>query len=193
MPDVDLDALDELLADATPGPWERCDGGDACGDGIYGDERCGAHGRRNPLLSMFWKHGGDEVWPPADAPDPYRNPNFTDPELIVALRNTAGDLLAELRRLRAENEHLAGALERATIGQQDPVALRLGTRPVDTGPQPAPDLPEMRRLMDARRATGCVAASVWLHDLQWILDRLAQLSADAHPATHLDSEELDHG
>lgn len=85
-----------------------------------------------------------------------------------------------LANLYAHTEHLAGALERATVGQQDPVALRLGTRPVDTGPQPAPDLPEMRRLMDARREAGCVAASVWLHDLQWILDRLAQLSADAH-------------
>lgn len=86
----------------------------------------------------------------------------------------------EIDRLRTENEHLAGALERATVGQLDPVSLRLGHRPVDTGPQPPPDLQQMRRLMDTRRETGCVAASVWLHDLQWILDRLAQLSADAH-------------
>ena len=114
-------------------------------------------------------------------------------EVVLPDGSTIAQVLDDVDRLRSHTEHLAGALERATVGQQDPVALRLGTRPVDTGPQPAPDLPEMRRLMDARREAGCVAASVWLHDLQWILDRLAQLSADTHTATHLDSGELDHG
>ena len=83
------------------------------------------------------------------------------------------DLCAELVRLRAENKHLAGALERATVGQTDPVSLRLGIPPADTAGQPPPDLDEMRRLVKARAEHGCVAASVWLHDLQWILDALA--------------------
>lgn len=77
---------------------------------------------------------------------------------------------AEIRRLRALNQHLAGALERATTGQVDPVSLRLGLAPIDTGDQPPPDLDEMRRLIAARREHGCVAASIWLHDLEWILD-----------------------
>lgn len=83
------DELRALTAAATPGPWERCGGGDSCGEPIYGDDRCGSHGRRNPLLSMIWKHGSDDVWPPAHAPDPYRNPNPADAALIVWLVNHA--------------------------------------------------------------------------------------------------------
>ena len=104
-------------------------------------------------------------------------------EAVLAPRELLRDAIAlcdDLDRLRVENEHLAGALERATVGQQDPITLRLGSRPVDTGNQPPPDLEEMRRLMTARREHGCVAVSVWLHDMQWILDRLASLSADSH-------------
>ncbi len=89
------------------------------------------------------------------------------------LRQQRQSLLVENERLRAENEHLAGALQRATTGQQDPVSLRLGLPPVDTGDQPPPDLDQMRRLITARREHGCVAASIWLHDLEWILDALA--------------------
>lgn len=104
--------------------------------------------------------------------------------LTVAERD---DICAELARLRAQNEHLAGALERATTGQQDPVALRLGLPPVDTDDQPPPDLDEMRRLVTARKKHGCVAASVWLHDLEWILDALA----DSIPLRPQHPEELD--
>ncbi len=96
-------------------------------------------------------------------------------------------LVEEIDRLSAQNEHLAGALERATTGQQDPVALRLGLAPIDTGDQPPPDLDEMRRLVTARKKHGCVAASVWLHDLEWILDALA----DSIPLRPQHPEDLD--
>ena len=31
------DELRALTAAATPGPWERCGGGDSCGEPIYGE------------------------------------------------------------------------------------------------------------------------------------------------------------
>lgn len=89
------------------------------------------------------------------------------------LRQQRQTLLEENHRLTAQNKHLAGALERATTGQTDPVSLRLGLPPTDTSGQTPPDLDEMRRLVKARAERGCVAASVWLHDMQWILDALA--------------------
>lgn len=88
-------------------------------------------------------------------------------------RPAEATLVDEIDRLTAQNEHLAGALERATTGRIDPVSLRLGVAPIDTADQPPPDLDEMRRLVKARAEHGCLAASVWLHDLKWILDALA--------------------
>ena len=86
MPDqVDLDALDRLIAAATPGPWTRTKpqrdaDGWPMGVGVAG---CGPG-------CMIYASPPAGSFPSSDA------------ELIAALRNAAPALIAELRAARAE-------------------------------------------------------------------------------------------
>lgn len=85
MADVDLDALDALLAAATPAPWRACRRGDA-------------------VVHAYGEEPGDPHMTYTVA-DLTQNINEGDAHLIAAARNALPHLISEARfaeRLRAE-------------------------------------------------------------------------------------------
>lgn len=78
---IDLEALESLLADSTPGPWHR-----------WGD---------TPFLAHYDEYGNEflTVEVTQYAVDPK-----ADAELIVAALNSLPALIAEIRQLREENQ-----------------------------------------------------------------------------------------
>lgn len=92
---TDLDALERLLAEATPGPWERERVDDDAGEinaKIYGPD------------------GGDVCALFEDARPEERSPVGPDARLICLLRNTAPALIQEVRRLRESLREAEGTL-----------------------------------------------------------------------------------
>lgn len=94
---VDLDRLEALLGAATPGEWQAC-----------GCRKCGLVWA--PPDSLLFTGGGGE-----DCPSLSGEQTANNRDLIVALRNAAPALLAELRAAREELESrgsFAGGIER---------------------------------------------------------------------------------
>lgn len=110
---IDLDALERLLAEATPGPWTH----DTPYYGSHVDSV--AHYR----TATFDPNQADGVGTFSNGPDA---------ALIVLLRNTAPALIQEVRRLR-EAEREAGWLVRKLRAQVrylvDPTLTRNGRAP----------------------------------------------------------------
>lgn len=87
---TDIEAIAKLLSEATPGPWEW-DGAQYVG-----------HGETLPYVPQG-SHLGQTL---ISLDDTYEN-SRADCALVAALLNAAPALLAELRRLRDENERTA--------------------------------------------------------------------------------------
>jgi methionine synthase II (cobalamin-independent) len=78
---VDLDALEQLLAKATPGPWHVSAGWPASNDGTM------LFSLNGPVAHSDWENWGYT--------------NKADIELAAALHNAAPAMIAELKSLRA--------------------------------------------------------------------------------------------
>ena len=100
---VDLDELDRLRAEATPGEWKLLTiaSADGISERLYAED--GASRIDLAHIPMVWpKHG----------------------RLIVALVNAYPDLAAELRELRAKNAELVAMLDEA-----EPIIQTRGPKP----------------------------------------------------------------
>ena len=103
-PISDIEKLERLLAEATPGPWAWDERGDKVSEWGLGTAYRLQDGVEVPVSGMFTDEGVlyDEYVCSHEA----ATGNYKDPELITVLRNLAPSLIADWKAMRGEIERL---------------------------------------------------------------------------------------